>query len=99
MYSSLAPTAPPTNAATINEQVYVVGRYAPSWLVVLRGKKHYYVSASQLSLVKPTVVNQGYTPSTSAGSTGGGSRTIQTGPRGGHYYINSNGNKTYVKHK
>ena len=24
-------------------------------------------------------------------------RTIHTGPRGGRYYINSNGNKTYVK--
>lgn len=26
----------------------------------------------------------------------GGGQTIQTGPRGGQYYINSNGNKTYV---
>lgn len=25
------------------------------------------------------------------------SRTIYTGPRGGKYYINSNGNKTYIK--
>lgn len=32
--------------------------------------------------------NQGYTPTTSA--------PIQTGPRGGQYYINSHGNKTYV---
>jgi hypothetical protein len=32
--------------------------------------------------------NYGYTPSTGA--------TIHTGPRGGHYYINSHGNKTYV---
>jgi hypothetical protein len=28
-----------------------------------------------------------------------GSRTIQTGPRGGHYYINKNGNKTYIPRK
>ena len=27
----------------------------------------------------------------------GSSRTIHTGPRGGKYYINSNGNKSYVK--
>lgn len=27
------------------------------------------------------------------------SRTIQTGPRGGKYYINKNGNKTYIKRK
>ncbi len=33
------------------------------------------------------------TPSTPSTS----SRVIQTGPRGGQYYINSNGNKTYVK--
>lgn len=26
-----------------------------------------------------------------------GSQTIQTGPRGGKYYINSNGKKTYIK--
>ena len=26
----------------------------------------------------------------------GSGRTIQTGPRGGQYYINENGNKTYV---
>ena len=26
----------------------------------------------------------------------GRGRTVQTGPRGGQYYINSNGNKTYV---
>ena len=32
-------------------------------------------------------------PSTSSSST----RVYQTGPRGGTYYINSNGNKTYVK--
>ncbi len=30
-------------------------------------------------------------------STGTGSRTLHTGPKGGVYYYNSNGNKTYVK--
>jgi len=29
----------------------------------------------------------------------GNSHSIQTGPRGGRYYINSNGNKTYIKKK
>lgn len=32
-----------------------------------------------------------------SGSGGGGDRVLITGPRGGTYYINSNGNKTYVK--
>jgi hypothetical protein len=27
------------------------------------------------------------------------SKTIQTGPKGGQYYINSNGNKSYIKRK
>jgi hypothetical protein len=27
------------------------------------------------------------------------SKTVHTGPRGGKYYINSNGNKTYIKKK
>ncbi|HLO45820.1 MAG TPA: hypothetical protein VK175_15885 [Leadbetterella sp.] len=38
-----------------------------------------------------------YYPSTSRESSSG--KTIHTGPRGGRYYINSNGNKTYVKRK
>jgi colicin import membrane protein len=33
---------------------------------------------------------------TSSGTTSSG-RTIYTGPRGGRYYINKNGNKTYIK--
>lgn len=36
------------------------------------------------------------TPSKSSGTIGSG-RTIYTGPRGGKYYINSKGNKTYIK--
>jgi hypothetical protein len=36
----------------------------------------------------------------SSGSySGGSSKTIHTGPRGGQYYINSHGNKTYVKRR
>jgi colicin import membrane protein len=35
-------------------------------------------------------------PAKSSGTTGSG-RTIYTGPRGGKYYINSNGKKTYIK--
>lgn len=33
----------------------------------------------------------------SPSSSGSSSKTIQTGPRGGRYYINSKGNKVYVK--
>lgn len=37
------------------------------------------------------------TPSYSATPTYSSGNTVYTGPRGGQYYINSNGNKTYVK--
>jgi len=37
--------------------------------------------------------------SSTSESNSSGSRTIQTGPRGGQYYINSHGNKTYIKRK
>ncbi len=43
---------------------------------------------------KSTVKSSGSSSGTSTGS----GRTIQTGPRGGKYYINKNGNKTYIKH-
>jgi len=33
----------------------------------------------------------------SSGSSSSSGRTIYTGPRGGKYYINSHGNKTYIK--
>jgi cell division protein FtsB len=39
----------------------------------------------------PTKSNYGFTPSTGA--------TIHTGPKGGKFYYNSKGNKTYVKKK
>ena len=35
----------------------------------------------------------------SSGTSTGSNRTIMTGPRGGQYYINKNGNKTYIKSK
>ena len=44
---------------------------------------------------KSTVKSSG----SSSGSSTGSGRTIQTGPRGGQYYINKNGNKTYIKRK
>lgn len=43
-----------------------------------------------------TVVKTGLTPNT--GLTPRTGATIYTGPRGGQYYINKNGNKTYIKH-
>lgn len=42
---------------------------------------------------KNSSTSTNYSPSKSS------SKTIQTGPRGGKYYINKNGKKTYVKKK
>lgn len=38
-------------------------------------------------------------PQTTFNYNSGSSKTIYTGSRGGQYYINSNGNKTYIKRK
>jgi hypothetical protein len=38
-------------------------------------------------------------PSSPYHSTPTSGAPIHTGPRGGHYYINGNGNKTYIKRK
>lgn len=54
---------------------------------------------SSLNLTPPS---SNYTPATNSTNTysyPSSNRTIHTGPRGGRYYINSNGNKTYVKKK
>lgn len=69
--------------------VHVDGEYDVDSYRVHVGEYHVLVPKSQL-LKKNT--------SSSSGSTGNG-QTIQTGPRGGKYYINSNGNKTYIKSK
>lgn len=51
-----------------------------------------YNSAPQFNSTSTQNSNTNYsTPSTN------NTRTIQTGSRGGQYYINSNGNKTYIK--
>lgn len=41
--------------------------------------------------------NSKVTPTKASSSSGSPGRTIHTGPRGGKYYINSKGNKVYVK--
>lgn len=57
--------------------------------VKTKKKKHKTSTYSYPSYVSPSYSY----PSSSSSTT----RTIHTGSRGGRYYINSNGNKTYVK--
>lgn len=53
-----------------------------------------YSAPTEISIYTPT-----YTPTVTTYSTPSysSSQTIYTGSRGGQYYINSNGNKTYVR--
>jgi len=53
-----------------------------------------YGGSTPTSTQKPTTTTKN-TGTSSGTSTSG--RTIYTGPRGGKYYINSSGNKTYIK--
>lgn len=56
-----------------------------------------YLAPSYKSYTTPTYSTPTYsTPSYSTPSYSG-SQTLYTGPRGGTYYINSNGNKSYVR--
>ncbi len=48
----------------------------------------------------PTLSRRSSSPTSySSGYRGSSSRYIHTGPRGGRYYINSHGNKTYIRRK
>lgn len=50
-------------------------------------------------LIAGLLAGCGMSPPTYSGSYGGyGGHTYITGPRGGCYFINSHGNKTYVDH-
>jgi hypothetical protein len=73
---------------TLNSSVYGI----PPVRIAKRSAFHYkpigQLSSYKHSPEEYTPSNNGYTPSTGA--------AIHTGPRGGRYYINSNGNKSYV---
>lgn len=58
------------------------------------GDEYFILPTRKKSLTKNKQTKPQYTSTRSKSS-----RTIHTGPRGGKYYINSNGNKTYVKNK
>jgi hypothetical protein len=58
----------------------------------------YFAPRSYDSYSMPKISSPSYSVPSSSYSMPSSSYTpIQTGPRGGQYYINSNGNKTYVK--
>ncbi len=58
------------------------------------GEEYFILPTKKTTLTESNQTKSTYTKPKSATN-----RTIHTGPRGGKYYINSNGNKTYVKSK
>jgi len=78
---------------TANEGLFVVRDYDDNWFNVRYKKKLYYIQRSALRGYKPYIS----TPTNSTHTYSPSTNTIHTGPRGGKYYINSNGNKTYIK--
>ncbi|RIV25117.1 hypothetical protein DYU11_07305 [Fibrisoma montanum] len=73
-----------------NPYVYAVAskRYPKGTKISFKPATDYPVQVASQEVSSPS---SGYTPSTGA--------TIHTGPRGGRYYINRNGNKTYISSK
>jgi len=66
----------------------------PSWLDELNKTTTPLILSSDL-YAQPN--NNSSSSTSSQTSTGSVNKDIQTGPRGGKYYINSNGNKAYIK--
>lgn len=87
------------------DNVSVVGEYSPGWAVIKREGILYIAPARQLigyqsyRRMRSIMSSTGTGSSTDYSPSTGSYHSIQTGPRGGHYYINSHGNKTYVKRK
>lgn len=94
-----------------SESVVLVNKLDNDWVAINYKGKRYYCLLSSLMTSKEYAnlngmngVNNTYVPPaapspSSSRSSYTPSRTIQTGPRGGQYYINKNGNKTYIKRK
>lgn len=96
-YSTSIPsyTLPPSSSSTLND--IQTGTRGGQYYINSNGNKTYIKNNNSNAFTKP--INPSYsTPSYSIPSSSLPTlRNIQTGPRGGQYYINSNGNKTYIK--
>lgn len=79
------------------QSVYILGRKGRWYRMKSPGKPSRYILVSYL--YPESIEFYQRQPQTQGGPTGGGSHSTQVGPRGGVYYINKNGNKTYIKHK
>lgn len=101
--------SPTGSLFTQNQQVHVLRHEKPNWVVVSYEGREVFIPEGFTSTTKveassfvstPSTPPTYLAPPTPTPSTGAsGNRTIYTGPRGGKYYINGNGNKTYIKRK
>lgn len=84
-----------------NDRIIYKGSRGGEYYLNSSGKKVYVKSKSSSTNTysSPTYSSPTYSSPSYSTPSSSSTRTIQTGPRGGKYYINSNGNKTYVKKK
>lgn len=80
------------------ERVLLIKRLEDGWVYIKYKGKNYYCPSASLT-INPDYKSPETNTSNSSSPSYTPSRTIQTGPRGGRYYINKNGNKTYIKRK
>ena len=89
-----APSYYSTNSNTQTRTTYT-GPNGGSYYYNSKGNKTYVKKSNTATYSMPTSKSNSYYSSPSYNSNS--NRALKTGSRGGTYYINSNGNKTYVK--
>jgi hypothetical protein len=77
------------------EEITIIGRATDGYYKVKRGEYTGYIFQSYITKSAPFSSHSNPTGETHDMSP----KTIRTGPKGGRYYINKNGNKVYVKKK
>ena len=103
-------TTPVKGLSPVLYKDYLLSAYNPielSRVVKIESVSRSYIKRRRRSfryvINYPIYIRPANKPSTTTTTSPGGSgssagyRTIHTGPRGGRYYINKNGNKTYIK--
>lgn len=85
-----------------NDRVYITGPRGGCYYINSNGNKTYvdHSMCGETDDAPATIrpLSSSGSSGSSRSSGGGGGRVYIRGPRGGCYYINGNGNKTYVDH-
>lgn len=90
----------PSSSTDSNDRVYMTGPRGGCYYINSGGNKTYVDRSlcSEAADITPKVRPLASSGSSSSSRSSGGGRVYIRGPRGGCYYINGNGNKTYVDH-